>query len=880
MLRKLITSLVIFCVSISQVSAGLIHRGGGNTGATQVNVSANINGDDNGAFINAMKTAHGLQFLNGATPLQLDANGLPSAPLTSTQALSFNISFLSSQTSSATTWVVKWTPGGAAVLFFNVGWDNVIQTGCSVSTSAFTTTVTMTAATPCRVEFTFHANPGNDLQTQFTAASYAAGSNELILCRKTDEVSLTAGKITTPEYRALMAGLNPKTLRMMPWVNIGSSNLTNQAKWAYRTPATALGYFIAQFPPGVQGGTISGTDTYTGAAAPDTPGGWTAFEVYQGTFTNANTQTSVTGAVNNGSGLIRLTVNSLVGISNGTTINVNAFVGGVPAAAGQWVAANVGAVGNSIDLTGSTFSGTYTSGGTVNVVPTLNIGARGAKTIISAFGSALSAGTITAGSLATFVYDSILDKVLYTSGGVTGSVPIEAQVAVANELNVNLWTNIPAWADDTYVSSLTSYVRDNLKSSLNGYFEYSNEMWNGAFPPAGWATVRGVALGLTAQAYQGWYSLRTRQIMGNITTTWTASRSQASLRRVLAWQAFGDSGTKNFRLNSAELAPSGTSTGTGNALYSNYTGSANYTTQGQRAIDFADIGAYATYVSGGIFTNGSYSGSTSAVNIAALQTLATAFNSNPNDPTSLATLDKDIRQGTTNAIAISSVSGITINATANGFSNGNLVVFNGTIPAGLSAGTVYYVVNAATNSFSAAATFGGSAISVSGTGGTVGVLSGQTMLALSQYIYQNVKGNTSGNPGWEQVAATYDAYRTGVGQSLLSIELYEGGLENLAPTAAQCTAMGVLVGGSAATASAALAAGLVAYKNSSYGSALALALFNQAMGKDSTDQNLGLLPHSKVPSWFQVSGGGQWGLLPGAIDSTPYQTYNGVAAFH
>jgi hypothetical protein len=835
----------------------------------QININNAITDELVGGAINAMKTAHGLTFSNGAAPSQLDANGLPASPLTSTQAIFVNISFLDSQTGPSTTWVYKWTPGGDAVHFFNGGWDVTAHSGCTVSSNGFTTTITMTAGTPARVEFTWHTLPGNDLQTQFKAANYAAGSSELILCRLSDEAALTAGQFTTPELRALMADIRAKTFRMMN----RSGAFGNNAKWAYRTPVAALGYSVSQYPPGVQGGTISGTDTYTGSAATDTPGIWTANEVYQGTVTNANTITT----------------------------------------------------------------------------PTLNIGSRGAKTIVNNQGQALSVGSIAAGSLATFVYDAILDQVIYTSGGITSTTPIEVQVTLANELNVNLWTNIPSYADDAYVSSLATYVRDNLNGSLLGYFEYSNEVWNFSFPQTNWSSARATALGFTG-VYHSWYSLRVRQIMGNITTIW-ASRS-ATLRRVIAWQAFGDSSVTYNRLNSGELAPSGTSTGTGNALYSSYTGSANYTTQGQRAVDFADVGAYATYFSGGSFQNSSAYGSVTPYSVSVLQALATAFQSNANDPTSLAAVDNDFRQGTTSNITISSVSGTTINATAHGFVNNTKVIFMGTIPTGLSAGKIYYVVSAATNSFSVSASWAGSAIAVSGSGGTVGKIWDQCLLALSQSIYQNANGNA--NPiGWEQNAATYDAYRTGAGQSLLSIELYEGGLEAIAPTPSACDTIGVVLnvtpinsitgnvlnvttnlfstndqvsftnvgsltgvatltnyfvvsatptsfsvsltqGGAAVTlggtaggaavgsgtaASATLVAGLAAYKNSSYGRALVLSQFNQFMGTDPTDQNFGLLPHSKVPSWFILTGGNQWSLMTRAIDSATYQTYNGYTAF-
>lgn len=73
---------------------------------------------------------------------------------------------------------------------------------------------------------------------------------------------------------------------------------------------------------------------------------------------------NVTGAANNGSGLIRLTVTAH-GFYTGNTVTV-ASVGGVPNATGTWIITVIDA--NTIDLQASTFAGTYTSGGTATAI--------------------------------------------------------------------------------------------------------------------------------------------------------------------------------------------------------------------------------------------------------------------------------------------------------------------------------------------------------------------------------------------------------------------------------------------------------------------------------------------------------------------------------
>ena len=77
------------------------------------------------------------------------------------------------------------------------------------------------------------------------------------------------------------------------------------------------------------------------------------------------TSKTVTGAVDNGSGAIRLTVGTH-GYADNSYVTV-ASVGGVPNATGTWKIDWIDA--NTFDLVGSTFGGLYTSGGTVFQCP-------------------------------------------------------------------------------------------------------------------------------------------------------------------------------------------------------------------------------------------------------------------------------------------------------------------------------------------------------------------------------------------------------------------------------------------------------------------------------------------------------------------------------
>lgn len=82
------------------------------------------------------------------------------------------------------------------------------------------------------------------------------------------------------------------------------------------------------------------------------------------TVTGVTYNATITGAANNGSGLIRLTVGSTTGLTTGQTVRV-ALVTGTTEANGFWTVTVVD--GTKIDLQGSTFTNAYSSGGEIRV---------------------------------------------------------------------------------------------------------------------------------------------------------------------------------------------------------------------------------------------------------------------------------------------------------------------------------------------------------------------------------------------------------------------------------------------------------------------------------------------------------------------------------
>ena len=144
---------------------------------------------------------------------------------------------------------------------------------------------------------------------------------------------------------------------------------------------------------------------------------------------------NVTGAANNGSGLVRLTMASTATLYTGQKVTV-ASVGGVTAATGTWTITVVDST--HIDLQSSTFSGTYTSGGTVNARYAQNTGGATGDHVGSYETDALQAHTHSGqlASAATFGAGSVGGAT--TGGTTTGSSSGKSQASETRPLNANV----------------------------------------------------------------------------------------------------------------------------------------------------------------------------------------------------------------------------------------------------------------------------------------------------------------------------------------------------------------------------------------------------------------------------------------------------------
>jgi hypothetical protein len=847
-------------------------------------------------FIDVLKTGYHL-FSGVATPgsAALDSNGYP------TQSFTGSISLIIDQAQwTGTPYILSWTSGTTLQI------SNSAASSCSLAGTGGSITgcsgggVTLTINGSGAGSLTF--TPGSVLTMTFpgTGTYGAAGTASLTLMRSSDVSTYAAyvaasdpGAITS-EFLTVLKNAHMKSMRTMSW---DQTNNSNQTKWAYRTVPAALSWNY-HYPLGAwsggsgSAGAITGTNAYSAAAkAPDqSSGAWTQGEVIMGNVANSQSAPMfISNITNNGFGACRIYVTSTASLTNGQQV----FIGNTTDTSGEPFACNgvysISIINStSFDLSSSTFSGTFNnSGAGVVGLQTLTVaGKTGTKFIASlqgfppganydGFSSGIAAG------FNTFVYDSILDKLLYSPGGITTSVPIEVSASIANQINANLWANIPAMVDDNFVTQWATAALA-LKSTLYLMPEYGNEDWNFGFNSTVWSAQRGYAFGFPNNSYQaifGWYGLRTRQVMGNLIPAVWSSR-MSNLRRIMAVQAFSDPSINvTYRLNGTDLAPSGTSTGIGNAAYSAYTGSANYTAFPNRPIDVVETLAYAPYTSGVNLSDQQLNGGTNATsdNAGFLQTLATAFAANPSDPTALAMLDNDQRQGTTYARtqSVTCPSGTTFTLNGHGFTGFfESILFTssgGTVCNGLTTGVAYCVISITTNTFQVASynnqgNCNSTPISVTpGTGTTtVGpVPQGNSLSILQAIIY----------PRWEYVASLYDSQRPS-GASALRAEWYEGASEPRVPSASALGSLGVTIGGTGAGAESALINGLNAWKNSTSGYNFLLSYYNQFEG----------LSHSKTPSNLVLIGAysssNPYGLVNGNLpNSSVYQTYNGFAAF-
>jgi hypothetical protein len=130
-----------------------------------------------------------------------------------------------------------------------------------------------------------------------------------------------------------------------------------------------------------------------------------------------------------------------------------------------------------------------------------------------------------------------LDDCNWTEKG----VPVEAMVALCNQLKINPWFCTPHEAGDDYVRQFAQLVKQRLDPALTVYVENSNEVWNGMFLQHRYAEQKAKELGLgpKARPWEGAAMFYARRSVEMFRIWETAFGGRERLVRVIAWQAAG-----------------------------------------------------------------------------------------------------------------------------------------------------------------------------------------------------------------------------------------------------------------------------------------------------------------------------------------------------
>ncbi|PLL10752.1 hypothetical protein C0V75_18860 [Tabrizicola sp. TH137] len=89
--------------------------------------------------------------------------------------------------------------------------------------------------------------------------------------------------------------------------------------------------------------------------------------------------------------------------------------------------------------------------------------------------------------------------------------PLSLMVELANLTGADPWFCMPHAADDAYVRAFAEYVYANLDPALVAHVEYSNEVWNEAFPQGRWVREQAAATWGIPYSHEGGFAFTTRE---------------------------------------------------------------------------------------------------------------------------------------------------------------------------------------------------------------------------------------------------------------------------------------------------------------------------------------------------------------------------------
>lgn len=495
----------------------------GATGLTLQNLFAGPTGY---SYLNAILSAHNVNFASGVTPANLATDG-SMYPETGAANLGGNITLSTTinmgYANAGGNYHVGWPSGTGAVVVPGSVTEVARSSGCTGMSISVGAGVTM-SGTPgvggCDVEYHWTIT-NNTSPVTITLPSGKPYHNMRGLYLVQDRSGTNtysnwnlyqsgATKGFDPDYLDFFASwtgslkspahyLNPQVLRFMESASINGSNVFNYD----RSPAygSALVYGSDQgfdyYDPRIWLTYVSGTGTLTSPwtfnypASGTDPGTWTDGETLQFVLPNALTGQAILSTADNGSGGTTITMASNscgtgCTFANGDRIYIsNVGSGGDATLNSTQLISNVTATTLDVPIPPAQVPTAHTP--FIMPVPYIKIGSRAAKmTVLQDSTLPTNSGQFQTGSGATASYISILDQVAFTKRGGGGiqnaglafGAPYRVWIDLCNVLHKDCYFSLPAYLTGAAISQLTDDVAQYLDTSLNAYFEYSNEIWN------------------------------------------------------------------------------------------------------------------------------------------------------------------------------------------------------------------------------------------------------------------------------------------------------------------------------------------------------------------------------------------------------------------
>lgn len=94
----------------------------------------------------------------------------------------------------------------------------------------------------------------------------------------------------------------------------------------------------------------------------------------------------------------------------------------------------------------------------------------------------------------------------------SAGVPIEVLIDLADEMETDVWLNVPHLADDPFVRAFAELVKLRLDPERTAYVEFSNEVWNWQFAQARWADAAALERWGQKDKWMQFYGLRAAEV--------------------------------------------------------------------------------------------------------------------------------------------------------------------------------------------------------------------------------------------------------------------------------------------------------------------------------------------------------------------------------